>query len=575
MSSRSLAEVEVILTTERPRPPSRILRELAAGVADGEPAPKGVERIDTDLDHIVLKALRSDAAERYRSVNELAEDLRRFRTGRPILAREGNRRYQVKKFAQRHWRGLTVASLALILLNLFAIDRTIQVERRDRALAQAELSLNRSEGLWSFVENLFWQANPQAAKGRELTVAEAVTRGEGKLSQGKGGGPPEVEAMIHALFGRIRLDLGQYGEAESSLEKALRLFGSMVDQEESLRIAELRAWGDLALARLNQIESAADEGSEQIIVQVIASARRAYEQSRWLEAKEPALALELSNPLAEVYCQLERWQDAAPLTKEAMTLLQRARKLKSRPVADALARRALVLKNLDGDLEGAQDLYTQALDIYLELEGNVHPEVARLHNQLALVASGTGNTADALTSHQEALKVRRELYPGGHLEIRMSHEHLASLFRAQGTLEFAGQHFAKAAEVSRKLYGRTNARTIKYTLQQCEVLLEDGQPAKAEALLRTELTTERRAARPAGSRLIVQAEGLLGAALFEQGIDEGEALLHQSLQTLRSHPDHFEDVIAWFETYLKKISDGCDPIRRSFSRIGTDTSSRP
>lgn len=553
VSGHSLVQVEAILTSEQPRPPSRMLREVSEQPSDGKPIPNGVHQIDSDLDHIVLKALRGDPAERYASVTELAYDLQRFRAGLPIQARQGNRRYLIKKFAQRHWRSVTAAGLALAVLLLFAIDRTIQVQRREQALSQVEAALDRSDGLWSFVENLFWQADPRAAKGRELTVAQAVSRGEGKLAQGEKG-PAEVEAMIHALFGRIRLDLGQYGEALASLDIARQLFATIADKDESLRVAELRAWGDYALAKLHQLDSVNDDGAEQTIAEAIASARQTYEQSRWLEATEPGLALELSNPLAEVYCLLERWQDAAPLTEEAIRLSRRVRQTRSLPVAQALARRALILKTLEGDLERARGLYDRALEIYLQVEGDVHPEVANLHNQLALVASGLGHGEAALASHRQALEVRRQLYPEGHRTIHESHGHLADELRSQGNLLSAAEHLAAAAEVSHGLHGPTSSWTIKYILRQCEVLIEHGQGARAEALLRAQLTPERRAVRPPGSRLITQAEGLLGAALLAQGKDAGERLLLESLATLRDRPDHYEDAIHWLASQIQDVS---------------------
>ena len=98
-SSQSLAEVEAALTGNPPKPPSRALEDiLRPSAIEGETPPQGVDRIDSDLDHIVLMALRSDPGERYGSVVELREDLQRFRQGLPIRARTGSRRYRAKKF---------------------------------------------------------------------------------------------------------------------------------------------------------------------------------------------------------------------------------------------------------------------------------------------------------------------------------------------------------------------------------------------------------------------------------------------------------------------------------------------
>jgi hypothetical protein len=65
--------------------PVETLRQV---VEQDPPPPRLLNRfIDPDLEKIVLKCLEKDAAMRYRSAAELAEDLRRHREGEPIHAR--------------------------------------------------------------------------------------------------------------------------------------------------------------------------------------------------------------------------------------------------------------------------------------------------------------------------------------------------------------------------------------------------------------------------------------------------------------------------------------------------------
>src|SRR5262249_52980929 len=73
------------------RPPFKAETSLATWreVVSGEPSPPSRlrSRIPPDLETVCLKCLGKDPARRYQSAAELADDLRRFQSGEPILAR--------------------------------------------------------------------------------------------------------------------------------------------------------------------------------------------------------------------------------------------------------------------------------------------------------------------------------------------------------------------------------------------------------------------------------------------------------------------------------------------------------
>jgi tetratricopeptide (TPR) repeat protein len=74
--------------------------------------------ISGDLDNIVLMAMRKEAERRYSSVEQLAEDLRRFLDGHPVAARQDSLGYRVGKFVRR--RRVEVTAALLVLASLVA-----------------------------------------------------------------------------------------------------------------------------------------------------------------------------------------------------------------------------------------------------------------------------------------------------------------------------------------------------------------------------------------------------------------------------------------------------------------------
>lgn len=73
-------------------------------------------RLCGDLDNITLKALRKEPGERYQSVAELAEDIRRHLEKLPVSARKASSAYRAAKFVIRHRTGSVAGGLVAILL---------------------------------------------------------------------------------------------------------------------------------------------------------------------------------------------------------------------------------------------------------------------------------------------------------------------------------------------------------------------------------------------------------------------------------------------------------------------------
>lgn len=67
-----------------------------------------------DLDNIVLMALRKEPHRRYVSVEQFAEDIRRYLANLPVLARKDTASYRASKFVLRHKAGVTAATAIML-----------------------------------------------------------------------------------------------------------------------------------------------------------------------------------------------------------------------------------------------------------------------------------------------------------------------------------------------------------------------------------------------------------------------------------------------------------------------------
>ncbi len=193
-----------------------ICREIPA-------APSTFDRtIDSDVDAIVDKALRKNPADRYPSVASMADDIRRFREGRPITARPPSNWYVLTRFVRRNAIPVSVLTgsvFALSLATLFSIDRA------NKARAEAQRSLATQQILAS----VFEQADPFGEGGAEITLADALVRAKPFISERVAGDPRlawEVNKTLAGIFTNLDLLDMEREALEAAWDAALSLPGS-------------------------------------------------------------------------------------------------------------------------------------------------------------------------------------------------------------------------------------------------------------------------------------------------------------------------------------------------------------
>jgi len=141
-------EVQRTIREQEPASPSTRLTSL------GEKAKTIADSRDThvvalarclqrELEWIPLKAMRKDRCRRYRSASEMADDVRNYLNGLPLIAGPETAVYRAKKFVQKHTGSVaTVAiiALAIILGLVFSTVMYLRAEgaRKDQAIATAE-----------------------------------------------------------------------------------------------------------------------------------------------------------------------------------------------------------------------------------------------------------------------------------------------------------------------------------------------------------------------------------------------------------------------------------------------------
>jgi serine/threonine-protein kinase len=151
-----------------------------------------------DLDAILAMALQTEPERRYQTAEALHDDLLRYLSRKPVLARAGGSIYRSRKFLARHRVVAAAAAVAVVTLCTtlaFAlVQARIASQERDRALALA----TRNSAVTEFLGMLITEA---AEADKPVTISDMLNRGEA-LALAETSGDPESRAavlrMLHA-----------------------------------------------------------------------------------------------------------------------------------------------------------------------------------------------------------------------------------------------------------------------------------------------------------------------------------------------------------------------------------------
>ena len=202
LKRRSLAALEeAIVTAEVPRPSDvatdRTLRQALRG----------------DIDTVVLKALKKLPAERYASVDALADDIGRHLSLRPVLARADSSAYRVRRFVARN--RVAVATAVLLLGTVCA--------GAGAALWQARIALDerqRAEAVKDFVAGIFREASPYEGGNKDLSAVALLKQADKRLAAAFVG-RSEVRVELSNTIGASLFQLGDVEAAEPIVKRAV------------------------------------------------------------------------------------------------------------------------------------------------------------------------------------------------------------------------------------------------------------------------------------------------------------------------------------------------------------------
>ena len=454
-----------VLTGSRPfETPASIAELVDQRVDRTAPRPssraKGVGR---ELDLIVLKALDPDPARRYDSAGEFADDLERWRDGRPVRARGDGLGYLLYKALQRHTLPAVFALTVLILvvassIGLFLLYRESEVRRRDAEAVEA-----------SIVE-AFAFLNPQEGGSMEMRLPDLIGRLEIVANRNLED-QPRVRARVLRLAGDSFCSLERFEEANRCFELAYALESTLADEaDDGVSVGLAATEHDLG-----RVSYHAARGF-----------RRAAETAAAAGRTEDATAFR--GEAARLIADAEARYRAALAARETLVGVDTEdRAMSMQHLATTLVESVAIegegIDPNDGRFVEGERLLADALDIRLRRRPILTERVSTTWNTLAVLRSVRGDEAGTIEAAQRAA----DLVSEGDAPEGWAGRAQASLGRRllrADRPEEAIEPLRRGFEICRVVYGDDLGFVRRVRLQLIEANLRSGHAEEARSRLR-------------------------------------------------------------------------------------------
>jgi hypothetical protein len=335
-----------------------------------------------DLDIIILKAMHREPQRRYESVAHLADDLRRYIDGLPVLARGDSPAYRAARFLQRHKLGALAAAVLLLTLLGGIAATTWQARQAKNEARRADMRFKQvrhlaNKFLFDFEEQI--RRLNGSTPAREMVVKTAREYLDSLAAESSA--DPELRfelASAYVKLGDIQgnprgANLGKGDDAKVSYARAIELGRSVLDAgvregrvldavirgERMLGLLEGRTGSEVGLQsylkRLNESAALAEElvkrDNRNLTGLRLQSAILRELGEYHSDTGNPALADERFRQALPVYEEVARRDTSMPAQRGLLLIQQR--------IAGATA--------VNGDLQRARTLLEGNLDGWTRL----------------------------------------------------------------------------------------------------------------------------------------------------------------------------------------------------------------
>lgn len=505
------------LTTRPPFVAHSIL-ETMRQVREEEPvAPRVLQpQAPSDLETICMHCLRKRASDRYPSAGALADDLRRYLDGRPILARPASVFYRFSKYARRH-RTLVGGLMAVFVVLLAGIAATTWQARQ--ALAErnfARQEERRSSATAELLARALRAATPEVAQGGEPTIRQFLDQ-TSEMLRTSPDTYPLVAADTHQILADAYFSLGAYPLAEDHAKRAIQLQTQLHGANSDDALSGQATLAE-ALSRRDQDEEA---------VQI---AKNALEQGRKYLNSNNVTLFQLIDVYAQVLSRAPNPDNSAILALHREAFERAASALGPDHQKTLLYMSDFGVALMDaGEFDQADKVLRNVHQLRLERLGESHPETLVDAFNIAILLFRKGDYQSAAEFLRPRIERVDSVFGFDHPRAIRHQVFMAQLEFNLHNLDAAESYGRRALDRSMARLGAKHQHTFEARGILTNVMIQSGRLDEAEQLA-TEQCRLAEETYGAGHEETVQSIALMFDVLDARGNIEGMARCAEKLR---------------------------------------------
>ncbi|HVK05594.1 MAG TPA: tetratricopeptide repeat protein [Armatimonadaceae bacterium] len=205
-------------------------------------------------------------------------------------------------------------------------------------------------------------------------------------------------------------------------------------------------------------------------------------ESVWRNGEEHPETARLLAKLAAVYGLQEKVEDAIPLLRRAISLMERQPSAARNEDLPRLMGELAELHIRVGQYDEADDARSRALALREAIFGEMHPSVARSLDDLALVRKARGKIDEACDLHRRALRIWEATCGVGSPEVARCLTHIASVYIEEKRYADAEPLLERAVSVWQRTTNQDDLYSIVTLSCYGDLYRNTGRPDEAQGM---------------------------------------------------------------------------------------------